>query len=85
MDARIFDSIGRRTIAMFEGVGRAATLFFETCLWTIRPPYRFRQLINAMEFVGVGSLFIVLLTGIFTGAVLRCRAQVLFACLMLRV
>ncbi|MGB0647052.1 MAG: MlaE family ABC transporter permease [Bradymonadia bacterium] len=69
MVSGIFESIGRQTIAAFEGVGRASTLLFETCLWAIRPPYRFRQLLNAMEFVGVGSLFIVILTGVFTGAV----------------
>lgn len=44
-------------------------MFFETLVWTIRPPYRIRLLFQAMEFVGVGSLFIVLLTGLFTGAV----------------
>ena len=69
MVAGIFETIGRQTIAAFESVGRAATLLLETCVWTIRPPYRFRQLLNAMEFVGVGSLFIVVLTGVFTGAV----------------
>ena len=31
--------------------------------------YRLKQLFQAMEFIGVGSLFIVLLTGLFTGAV----------------
>ncbi len=41
----------------------------ETLSWTFRPPYRIKQLFNAMEFVGVGSIFIVLLTGLFTGAV----------------
>ena len=66
---RLFESIGRETIALFEGVGKAAMLLFETLAWTFRPPYRFRQLLNAMEFVGVGSLFIVILTGVFTGAV----------------
>lgn len=69
MATRILDSIGRETIALFEGVGRATILLFETCLWTIRPPYRFKQLLKSMEFVGVGSLFIVILTGVFTGAV----------------
>ena len=69
MGTGILDSIGRKTIDLFEGVGRATLLFYETCLWTIRPPYRFKQLLKSMEFVGVGSLFIVVLTGVFTGAV----------------
>ena len=69
MFARALDAIGRQTISVFEGVGRASMLFIETCVWIFRPPYRINQLFKAMEFVGVGSLFIVLLTGVFTGAV----------------
>ena len=69
MGTGILDSIGRKTIDLFEGVGRATLLFYETCLWTVRPPYRLKQLLKSMEFVGVGSLFIVVLTGVFTGAV----------------
>ena len=63
------ESIGRWFIDAVEGVGRAATLLGQTLAWIPRPPYRIRLLFQAMEFVGVGSLFIVLLTGIFTGAV----------------
>ena len=32
-----------------------------------RPPYRPAQLIGALDFVGVGSTFIVALVGLFTG------------------
>jgi phospholipid/cholesterol/gamma-HCH transport system permease protein len=63
------EAVGRSTLNIIEGAGKAALLFFETLVWTIRPPYRIRLLFQAMEFVGVGSLFIVLLTGLFTGAV----------------
>ncbi|MBV70536.1 MAG: ABC transporter permease [Myxococcales bacterium] len=63
------ESIGRWVIQGTEGTGRAAMLCAETLSWTFRPPYRIKQLFNAMEFVGVGSIFIVLLTGLFTGAV----------------
>lgn len=63
------EGIGKTFIDLVEGCGKAASLFFETLVWTVRPPYRIKVLFNAMEFVGVGSLFIVLLTGLFTGAV----------------
>jgi phospholipid/cholesterol/gamma-HCH transport system permease protein len=36
----------------------------------VRPPYRIGQLFAAMEFVGVQSIFIVALTGTFSGMVL---------------
>ena len=64
---RIFDSIADKPSRCSRGGSRRH--FLGRVFWTVRLPYRFRQLINAMEFVGVGSLFIVLLTGIFTGAV----------------
>ncbi|MCA9525000.1 MAG: ABC transporter permease [Myxococcales bacterium] len=63
------EAVGQSTLNIVEGTGKAALLFFETLVWTIRPPYRLRLLFQAMEFVGVGSMFIVLLTGVFTGAV----------------
>ena len=40
--------------------GRAAT-------WMIRPPYRWAQLLIALDFIGAGSTFIVGLVGLFTG------------------
>ncbi|MCA9538594.1 MAG: ABC transporter permease [Myxococcales bacterium] len=61
--------MGQRVIDIIEGLGRAALLLIETLVWIPRPPWRLRIFFQAMEFVGVGSLFIVLLTGIFTGAV----------------
>lgn len=42
----------------------------QTLLWAIRPPYRITQLLAAMDFIGVQSIFIVSLTGIFSGMVL---------------
>ncbi len=39
-------------------------------MWFVRPPVRWRLFFKQMEFVGVGSLFVVLLTGLFTGMVL---------------
>ncbi|MBU0551784.1 ABC transporter permease [Myxococcota bacterium] len=62
----------------FEGLGRLTTLFVETLIWAARPPYRIKLLFQAMEFVGVGSLFIVLLTGIFTGAVFSLQGAIAF-------
>ena len=35
----------------------------------LKPPFRWRQLLQQLEFIGNGSLNIILLTGFFTGAV----------------
>lgn len=56
-------------IAFFAEIGTMTRLVYETLRWMIKPPYRGRQLIDAMEFVGVQSIFIVGLTGLFVGAV----------------
>src|SRR6187551_2559890 len=53
-----------------EMVGSVLALTGETLVWLIRPPYRLGQLLAAMEFIGVGSVFIVALTGVFSGMVL---------------
>jgi phospholipid/cholesterol/gamma-HCH transport system permease protein len=57
-------------VGAFEQIGRTLTLTFETVIWIFRPPFRLGRLLNAMEFIGVNSMFIVSLTGIFTGMVL---------------
>ncbi len=50
-------------------VGTSVRLLLDVGFWTFRPPYRFGLFFNAMEFVGVQSLFIVGLTGLFIGMV----------------
>jgi phospholipid/cholesterol/gamma-HCH transport system permease protein len=57
-------------ISVLEMVGSVIQLTTESLVWMIRPPYRIGQLLAAMEFIGVGSVFIVALTGVFSGMVL---------------
>ena len=57
-------------IGWLDSIGTTVQLTFETIYWAARPPYRFSQLIAMMDFVGVQSLFIIILTGTFTGMVL---------------
>jgi len=60
----------RPIVEVFEGIGSLLILTGQTLLWMVRPPYRPSQLFSAMDFVGVQSVFIVSLTGIFSGMVL---------------
>jgi phospholipid/cholesterol/gamma-HCH transport system permease protein len=53
-----------------DHLGRLLILTGESVLWLLRPPYRLSQLLAAMEFIGVQSIFIVSLTGMFSGMVL---------------
>ena len=53
-----------------DGIGTTVSLTIETLAWLVRPPFRFGQILAAMEFIGVESIFIVALTGTFSGMVL---------------
>ena len=57
-------------LSWLELVGSVLALTGETLAWLVLPPYRIGQLVLAMEFIGVGSVFIVALTGVFSGMVL---------------
>lgn len=55
---------------VLDAVGTFLLLTGRTVSWMVRPPYRPSQLLAQMEFIGVESVFIVSLTGIFSGMVL---------------
>jgi len=56
-------------IVLLAEIGASARLLGTAIFWGIRPPYRVHLYFAAMEFVGVQSLFIVGLTGLFIGMV----------------
>jgi phospholipid/cholesterol/gamma-HCH transport system permease protein len=58
----------------FEESGRFFITLWRVLVWTPRPPYDWRQLLRQMVLVGVNSLPVVLLTALFTGAVLALQS-----------
>lgn len=54
----------------FAEVGRFFFVLWRVVAWTPRPPYDWRELVKQMVRVGVNSLPVILLTGMFTGMVL---------------
>ena len=60
----------RVVLAPVEEIGALFSLLKDAVFWGVRPPFRGRLFINAMEFIGVGSIFLVSLTAFFIGAVL---------------
>jgi phospholipid/cholesterol/gamma-HCH transport system permease protein len=54
-------------LGLFEQIGATVLLLAESLAWLVRPPFRVAQLLNAIEFIGAGSLFITGLVGSFTG------------------
>jgi phospholipid/cholesterol/gamma-HCH transport system permease protein len=60
----------RRLRAALEDFGRMMFFAMEALAWAFRPPFRPELVLAQMAFIGVGSVFIVGVTGSFTGMVL---------------
>lgn len=64
--AAILDRLGRAIMENVEETGRILLLFLSVLAWMFRPPLKLRNIFKQMEFVGVKSIFVILLTGTFT-------------------
>ena len=62
-----FDRAVGPVLDLLDELGATAMLASRTFGWMIRPPYRWAQLLVALDFIGAGSTFIVGLVGLFTG------------------
>jgi len=63
---RLFQPLTRFASA----VGAIWVMFMKTAYWTFRRPFRISAIFKQMEFIGVKSLWVVIVTGGFTGMVL---------------
>jgi phospholipid/cholesterol/gamma-HCH transport system permease protein len=63
------EGIGTGVYKFVEEIGGLAAMLFEVIKWSVRPPFRVQNLFAQFDFVGVGSIFIVALTGVFSGMV----------------
>ena len=61
--------VGERAIAGVESFFGVLALAGSVARWMVRPPFRLENLFAQFDFVGVGSVLIVALTGLFTGMV----------------
>lgn len=63
------ENLGRGVLSTISELGALASLAVSVVRWTVRRPFRVANLFSQLDFVGVGSIFIVALTGTFTGMV----------------
>lgn len=63
------DRIWKTPLRFLQVLGEMMTMLFRALLWGVRPPYRVGLVIQQMEFIGVGSLSIIMLVSLFTGGV----------------
>lgn len=66
-------------IKILTALGRWCRFVWVTFQWSFRPPFRFKSFFKQMEFIGVQSIPIILLTGLFTGMVFALQTGKTFA------
>lgn len=76
---RVIEGIGSWVIGRIENMGDAFILAWDGIVNMFRPPFRWRVYLQQLEFVGFGSLVIVLLTGAFTGMVTAVQGAYAFS------
>ena len=68
--ARPIENLGFIVLDNLRGLGRVSKFMGHFFYWMLKPPYRVSLLFEQMYFIGNKSLFIVCLTGGFTGMVM---------------
>jgi len=82
---RVLREIGRGVLGAFapvikliDAVGGHILMTVQALAWLPRPPYRVANYLEACVYIGFGSLPIVLLVGLFTGAVTALQSVTAF-------
>lgn len=66
---KAIENVGKTVYRIVESVGGVASVGAQVARWSVRRPFRLGNLFAQLDFVGVGSIFIVGLTGLFSGMV----------------
>ncbi len=64
------ENVGKWTQRFVNATGNMFIMLAQAAVLAVTPPVKLRNIFKQMEFVGVKSLFVVILTGSFTGMVL---------------
>jgi len=76
---RFITRLGSYSREFIDSLGQASVLCGQTLTLMLTRRLRWRELLRQLHFVGVHSQFVVLTTGIFTGAVFAAQIQFQFA------
>jgi len=66
----IIRSLGGSVLSILRGLGSPGIFLVKGFTWAFIPPLKVRRVIKQVQFIGVNSTVIVILTGAFTGMVL---------------
>ncbi len=80
---RLLAVIGNLVLGVFslaprwlEEIGREIVLLGQFLMWSVRPPWRIRELVSQLDFIGVQSVYLICTTGAFTGMVLSLQMHI---------
>ncbi len=65
----------RPFVVILEFLGNLGSFFGSAVYLAAKPPFRLRNVFRQMEFIGVNSLLVVVITGLFTGMVLALQSS----------
>jgi len=66
----VIKGLGRLTLDTVEALGRFGLFLGQALGWIFVPPFKWRQLLQRVHFIGFRSFSVIVLTGAFTGMVL---------------
>lgn len=72
------EAVGNTVQENLRTLGALVMLGFSVSRWALKPPYRLTNFFAQLDFVGVGSTFIVCLTGLFSGMVFAQQSSAAF-------
>lgn len=72
-------NIYQNTRLAVEELGRQLLLLWNAIYWALRRPYRLGELVRQLDFVGVQSVYLIFVTGAFTGMVLTLQGHTAMA------
>ncbi len=75
---RLIEVVGAQSICIFNTFGQVSLFLFQTLYTMFTTPLKLRKLFEQMRVIGVESLSIILLTGVFSGAVLALQTYIGF-------
>ncbi len=66
----MLEKLGTSVLTLMSAMGRLGIFFGQSLVLVFAPPIKVRRILRQMHFIGVSSLLVIVLTGMFTGMVL---------------
>ncbi|MGW8195490.1 MAG: MlaE family ABC transporter permease [Desulforhopalus sp.] len=70
MKNNVIMRLGDTGLYVLTDLGKMAIFFIKACRGAFRRPFRFREVVRQVHFIGVGSLMVIFFTALSTGMVL---------------